>query len=98
MSAAQMNPDVAWVIGAIASAAVTAGPAYLSARRSRGAAREEGQATRDALQSAVDSISGRVDGVRDELRSDIKEVRDWQAEHTTEHAISRVLNHPQNED
>lgn len=76
MSAAQVTPDVAWVIGAVVSAAVTAGPAYLAIRHTRGTAREEGSATRDALAA-----------VRDELRSDIKEVRDWQAGHQTEHAV-----------
>jgi hypothetical protein len=79
MSAASMSPDVAWMVGAVATAAITTGPAYMAARRSRGAAREEGAATRDALSA-----------VRDELRSDIAEVREWQAAHTTEHAINAL--------
>jgi shikimate kinase len=73
---ANVNPDTAWAIGAVASALVTTGPAYLAVRRSRGTAREEGSATREALLA-----------VRDELRSDIREVRDWQAAHQTEHAV-----------
>lgn len=68
--------DLSWMIGSVVAAAVTAGPAYLAMRRSKGAAEAEGSATREALA-----------GVRDELRSDIKEVRDWQAAHQTEHAI-----------
>jgi len=74
-----ITPDVAWIVGAVVSAAVTAGPAYLAIRHSRGTAREEGSATRDALAA-----------VRDELRSDIHEVRDWQAKHQTEHAIDSL--------
>jgi hypothetical protein len=82
MSAAQMTPDLAWVVGAVVSAAVTAGPAYFAIRRSKGTAEAEGSATREALA-----------GVRDELRSDIKEVRDWQASHQTEHAVYSLNSH-----
>lgn len=77
-----MTPDLAWVVGAVVSAAVTAGPAYFAIRHSKGTAQAEGSATRDALA-----------GVRDELRSDIKEVRDWQTSHQTEHAIHSLSVH-----
>jgi hypothetical protein len=83
-----MSPDSAWTIGAIAVSLITTGPAYLAARRSRGAAREEGATTRDALGEAVAQINGRIDGLAEGLRADIAEVRDWQAEHVTEHAVS----------
>lgn len=81
-----MSPGTAWVIGAVATSLVTTGPAYLAARRSRGAAREEGALTREALGEVVGHINGRVD----ELRSDIQEVRDWQAAHATDHAIADI--------
>lgn len=79
-----MSPDTAWTIGAIAVSLITTGPAYLAARKSRGAAREEGALTRDAVSSAIGELHGRLDGLRD----DLSEVRDWQAAHTTEHAVS----------
>jgi hypothetical protein len=77
-------PGMAWVIGAIGASLVTTGPAYLAARKSRGAAREEGALTRDAVVGAIGELNGRLDG----LREDLSEVREWQAAHTTEHAVS----------
>jgi hypothetical protein len=81
-------PGTAWVIGAIGASLITAGPAYLAARKSRGTAREEGELTRDAVTSAIGELNGRIDQLHDGLRADIAEVRDWQAAHTTEHAVS----------
>ena len=79
MATLMVTPGVA----AVVAAAVTAGPAYLSAKLSRGTAREEGTATREALEA-----------VRSELRSDIAEVRTWQAAHTAEHAVSALTTTP----
>lgn len=90
-------PGMAWVIGAIGASLVTTGPAYLAARRSRGAAREEGATTRDALGEVAAQINGRIEGMREGLRADIAEVREWQATHATEHAVDafqRVDPHP----
>ncbi|MFE6494115.1 hypothetical protein [Streptomyces sp. NPDC057748] len=75
----------------VAVALVTAGPSYLALRKARGAAQDEGAATRDAVGSALDTavarIEGRLDAVRDELRSDVRELRDWQTSHTAEHIL-----------
>lgn len=90
-------PGMAWVIGAIGASLVTAGPAYLAARKSRGAAREEGALTRDTVSEAIGELNGRIDQLADGLRADIAEVRDWQAAHSTEHAVSafqRIDPHP----
>lgn len=87
-------PGFAWVIGAIGASMVTAGPAYLAARRSRGAAREEGVTTRDALGEVAAQINGRIDGLAEGLRADIAEVRDWQASHATEHAVDAFQRSP----
>jgi outer membrane murein-binding lipoprotein Lpp len=73
-------------MAACITSVVTTGPAYLAARRSRGAAREEGEQTRDAISEAIGSLNGRMD----DLRQDIAEVRDWQAAHTTDHAIAAI--------
>lgn len=86
MDGASVTPGMAWAIGAIVTSVVTTGPAYVAARRSRGAAREEGALTRDAVSEAIGSLNGRLD----DLRTDISEVRDWQAAHTTEHAIADI--------
>jgi hypothetical protein len=94
---ASLTPGVAWMVGAIVTSAVTTGPAYLAAKRSRGAAREEGALTRDAVVEAIGELNGRIDQLGEGLRSDIGEVRDWQAAHTTEHAVSafqRTNPHP----
>lgn len=90
MDGASVTPGMAWAIGAIVTSLVTTGPAYLAARRSRGAAREEGELTREALNGVVGHINGRIDELGEGLRSDIAEVRDWQAAHTTDHAIAAI--------
>jgi hypothetical protein len=87
---ANISPGTAWLIGAVVTSAVTTGPAYLAARRSRGAAREEGALTRDAVVEAIGELNGRLDELGEGLRSDIAEVRDWQAAHTTDHAIAAI--------
>ncbi|MFG3244613.1 hypothetical protein [Streptomyces sp. NPDC048157] len=78
-------------LSVVAVALVTAGPSYLALRRARGAAQDEGAATRDAVGSALDTavarIEGRLDAVRDELRTDVGELRDWQTSHTAEHIL-----------
>ena len=93
-----MSPETIAVVGAVVTAAITAGPSYLVARRARGAAQEEGQATRDAVSSSLDTIvarlAKRIDAhhsatrtdIRD-LREDVQELRSWTAGHTAEHLI-----------
>lgn len=90
MDGASVTPGMAWAIGAIVVSVVTTGPAYLAARRSRGAAREEGALTRDAVVEAIGQVNGRIDELGECLRSDIAEVRDWQAAHATDHAIADI--------
>lgn len=90
MDGAQIGPGAWWALGAVATSLVTTGPAYLAARRSRGAAREEGALTRDAVSEAIGQLNGRIDELGEGLRSDIAEVRDWQAAHTTDHAIAAI--------
>lgn len=92
MDSGGVTPGMAWAIGAIATSIVTTGPAYLAAKRSRGAAREEGALTRDAVSEAIGSLNGRIDQLAEDLRSDIGEVRDWQAAHTTDHTIAAIRN------
>lgn len=90
-----MSPETVtavWgAVGIIGGAAVTAGPLYLQARRTRRTAQEEGEATRDAVSSAMDSaatrLEGRIDGFIDEVRNDLREIREWQASHTAEHVL-----------
>jgi TolA-binding protein len=77
------SPDWAYVVGA----AVTAGPAYLLARRNKSAAAVEGQATRTAVTDALNEGLGRLNGRIDAMHSDVSELAAWQAEHTTEHAV-----------
>lgn len=90
MDGASVSPGLWWAVGAVITSAVTTGPAYLAARRSRGAAREEGALTRDAVSEAIGELNGRIDELGQSLRSDIAEVRDWQAAHTTDHAIAAI--------
>ncbi|MFE3144754.1 hypothetical protein [Streptomyces scopuliridis] len=78
-------------ITAVSVALVTAGPSYLALRRARGAAHVEGEATRDAVETSVTNAVARIEGhleaVRDELRDDVRELRDWQTSHTAEHIL-----------
>ncbi|WP_326742593.1 hypothetical protein [Streptomyces sp. NBC_01768] len=86
-----MSPETVTAASVVVVALVTAGPSYLALRRARGAAEAEGENTRnavsDAITTAVARIEGRLDAVRDELRTDVRELRDWQTSHTAEHIL-----------
>lgn len=87
---ASLTPGVAWMVGAIVTSAVTTGPAYLAVRRSRGAAREEGELTRESISEAFGRVNGRIDELGERLGADIAEIRDWQASHATDHTIAAI--------
>ncbi|WP_431888723.1 hypothetical protein [Nocardiopsis alba] len=94
-----MSPELIAACGAVAVAVVTAGPAYLAARKSGRTAADEGTATRDAV--AALSVRLDADGrARDRenaetradlraLREDVSRVREWQAAHDAEHVAMR---------
>lgn len=82
-----MTPETVAAITAVTVAVVSAGPSYMALRRARGAAQDEGTATRSALEDAVSRLEGRMDAVRTELRDDIRDVREWQTSHTAEHIL-----------
>lgn len=72
---------------AVLAAAITAGPAYLSARKSGRTATQEGAATREAIAA----LHARVDAVAEDvhlLRDEVAAVREWQIVHVTEHALA----------
>src|SRR5690606_15481668 len=71
---------------AILAAAITAGPAYLAARKAGRTATEEGTATREAIAA----LHARVDVMAADLhllRSEVADVRRWQVAHATQHAL-----------
>lgn len=90
------DPDFAWMVGTAIGAIITTGPAYLAARRggkhaeSTSHAESEHEATRQAMTDALGAVVGSLNGRLDEMHTTIKDMRDWQAEHTTEHAISAL--------
>jgi hypothetical protein len=98
MSNPLMSPDAAWVIGTTLGAAISAAPAYIATKRSNRkvetSEHTEHEATRTAMVDALKLIVGPLDGRLTEMHIDIKEMRDWQAEHTTEHAVTALTRSP----
>lgn len=86
MADASLTPDFAWTIGTVAAAALTAAPAYLSARRMR---REEAQG-RQSMSGSIAHEFGRLHGRLDAQDKQLGEISEWQAEHTTEHAVAAL--------
>lgn len=81
-----MGPELIAGTAAILAAAITAGPAYMTARKSGRTATREGEATREAIAA----LHARVDAVADDvlhLRGEVAAVREWQVAHATEHAL-----------
>ena len=81
-----MGPELIAGAAAILAAAITAGPAYMAARKSGRTATQEGTATREAIAA----LHARVDAVADDvhcLRGEVAAVREWQVAHATEHAL-----------
>lgn len=83
--------------GVVGGALVSAVPAVMGLRRARGAAEAEGTATRDSVDILGARLVERIDAVKDELRSDVAElrqevaeVRDWQTAHSTAHTLVRL--------
>jgi hypothetical protein len=81
-------------VGVVGAALVTAIPVLLGIRRARGAAEAEGAATRESVEAGFARLAERISGVRDELRSDVAELREhvtdvraWQAGHDAEHLL-----------
>jgi len=82
-----MGPELIAGTAAILAAAITAGPAYITARKTGRTAIQEGEATREAIAA----LHARVDAVADEvrcLRGEVAAVREWQIVHATEHALA----------
>ena len=81
-----MGPELIAGTAAILAAAITAGPAYMTARKSGRTATREGEATREAIAA----LHARVDAVAEDvhyLRGEVSAVREWQIVHATEHAL-----------
>ncbi|MGI5347037.1 hypothetical protein ACQEU8_02440 [Streptomyces sp. CA-250714] len=81
-----MSPEMVTALGGFGVALVSSGPAYIAIRRARRAsdtAEGEGAQTREAIDSAVSRLAGRLD----ELRTDVREVREWQTSHTAHHIL-----------
>lgn len=73
------------VISGAVIAIITAGPSYLALRRAKGAAHEEGTATREAVVGAVDGAVAVLTARVDELHHDVRRLEEWQVSHTAEH-------------
>jgi len=83
-----MGPELIAGTAAILAAAITAGPAYMAARKSGRTATEEGTATREAIAA----LHARVDAVASEvylLRGEVSAVREMQVAHIVDHALTR---------
>lgn len=98
MSNPLTSPDGAWMIGTLLGAAISAGPAYLAAKRSNrrvtGVEQSQHEATRQATVDALNAVMGPVTGRLDEMHATIADVRDWQAEHATTHAVDSLTRSP----
>lgn len=95
-----MTPETATLVGGIATAVISAGPAYLAFRQARGARKQaqaaesavehEGTQTRDALTHEIQILLARIEGRIDGVNSNINDLRTWQVGHTAEHITIRA--------
>lgn len=98
-----MGPEVIAAAASVVVAAVTAGPAYMAARKAGRAAAETAESEGAATREAVAALSARL-GVEEAarireraetradiraLRLDVRAVREWQAGHDAEHVAMR---------
>lgn len=94
-----MEPEAVAGAAAVLAALVTAGPAYLAARRSGRTAKNEGRSTREVLTALDVRLEAEATArerdraeTREDiqgLRLDVRAVREWQASHATEHRALR---------
>lgn len=83
-----MTPDAAWMIGSVVTAVIATGPAYLAARRSRTNA---SHAVTNAVGDVISREFGAISAKLDEHGKQLTDIQEWQAEHTTEHAVSTIM-------
>jgi hypothetical protein len=74
------------VLGSVVAAAIAAGPAYLANRRNK----RSSNAQTTELTGVMEREFGRLHGRLDAQDRELREVREWQSEHTTEHAVSML--------
>lgn len=96
-----VTPELIAACGAVVVATVTAGPAYLAARKSGRTAQTEGTQTREVLAALGERIDAadrarqhdRTEAREDlrHLREDVRDIRAWQAGHDAEHIALRGL-------
>lgn len=94
-----MGPELIAALSALLAAGITAGPAYMTARRSGKTAQHEGHATREAIAGLttrldVEERARRADRAETRedirhLRRDVRAIREWQAGHDAEHVALR---------
>lgn len=94
-----MGPEFIAGTSAVLAALVTAGPAYLAARRSGRTAVDEGTATREALAALAERVEAANEAhERDRrevreilacLHREVRGLREWQVAHDAEHALWR---------
>jgi len=82
-----MGPELIAGTAAILAAAITAGPAYIAARKSGRTATQEGTATREAIAALHARVDAAAEDVRS-LRSELATVREWQIVHTAQCALA----------
>ena len=102
MSNPMQNPDVAWTIGTIIGAIITSGPMYLALRKGRKLeeaestphAVREHELTREAIKDALGGLIGPLNGRLDEMHATMNDMREWQEDHATTHAIAAMHKSP----
>lgn len=98
MSNPLTSPDSAWMVGTLLGAVISAGPAYIAAKRSdrkgKNADVAQHETTRQTVVDAITAVIGPLNGRLDEMHATLADVRDWQAEHATSHAVSELTRSP----
>ncbi|MEV8056565.1 hypothetical protein AB0P37_08560 [Streptomyces antimycoticus] len=87
-----MSPEILALVSGVASAAIMAGPSYLALSRARGAARAEGEATRETIHDAIGRSTELLTVQMAEVQRDVRRLEDWQTSHTAEHLLIRREN------
>jgi hypothetical protein len=86
------------MVGTIIGALVTSGPMYLALRKGRKLqeaestphAIREHEMTREAIKDALTAVVAPLSGRLDEMHATMNDMREWQQDHATAHAIAAM--------
>lgn len=102
MSNPLQDPNATWLVGIILGGIITSGPMYLALRKGRKLEEAEStphavqqhELTREAIKESLTGLIGPLSGQLEEMHRTMADMREWQEDHATSHALAALHTSP----